>query len=250
MAPGRPRLVADGAAGIAAGDCDSSLPHACGDCCHVDGSCRSTTMAIAVYALTRCSVVPVNDHSPVRILCQMATSGGGSGGGLGQQQGGGFGQFFRGDLPKKLGTLLVRVSGNEFCGTGIEMICTPFCLTAWRHILLLIDLRDARSTTGPRIPTLWCAAAGGVHAGGGSTSGCQAWTALKASANHPCLNALLSRCCAAAGGVHASGVLHPGAGRGRGPLCGQHACRRRRAAGHHRPAVWRIHFPLRRLLAG
>lgn len=37
----------------------------------------------------------------------MAMSGGGPGGLSQQQEGGGFGQFFRGDLPKKLGTLLV-----------------------------------------------------------------------------------------------------------------------------------------------
>lgn len=39
---------------------------------------------------------------------QMAMSGGRRGGSMGQQQdGGGLGQFFRGDLPQKLGTLLV-----------------------------------------------------------------------------------------------------------------------------------------------
>ena len=41
-------------------------------------------------------------------LMQMAMSGGRGGGSLGQRQdGGGLGQFFRGDLPQKLGTLLV-----------------------------------------------------------------------------------------------------------------------------------------------
>ena len=39
---------------------------------------------------------------------QMAMSGGRRGGSMGQQQdGGGLGQFFRGDLPQKLGMLLV-----------------------------------------------------------------------------------------------------------------------------------------------
>lgn len=47
------------------------------------------------------------------ILSQMAMSDGRGSWGLGQQQeGGGFGQFFRGDLPKKLGTLLVSGSGG------------------------------------------------------------------------------------------------------------------------------------------
>lgn len=47
------------------------------------------------------------DWSPTAL--QMAMSGGGPGGLSQQQEGGGFGQFFRGDLPRKLGSLLLLV---------------------------------------------------------------------------------------------------------------------------------------------
>jgi len=43
-------------------------------------------------------------------MAQMATPDGRA---LGQQDDGGFGQFFRGDLPKKLGLLLVRRAASS-----------------------------------------------------------------------------------------------------------------------------------------